>query len=180
MDYYNILKSLHIIFVITWFAGLFYIIRLFVYHVEAMEKPEPEKTILSNQYKIMENRLWYIITVPSAVLTFIIAFWLLLFTESGKVWLQMPWMHIKLFFVFLLYVYMYFCHHFYKQLQNNTCAKKSMFFRIWNEIATLILLSIVFLVVMKNAINWLYALLGMILVVIILMIAIKWYKKIRK
>ena len=76
MDIYNILKSLHIIFVITWFAGLFYIIRLFVYHVEALEKPEPEKTILSNQYKIMENRLWYIITIPSAILTFVIAFWL--------------------------------------------------------------------------------------------------------
>lgn len=179
MDY-NILKSLHIIFVITWFAGLFYIIRLFVYHVEALEKPEPEKTILSNQYKIMENRLWYIITIPSAVLTFIIAFWMLLFTEVGKGWLQMPWMHIKLFFVFLLYVYMYICHIYYKQLQNDTCKKSSMFFRLWNEVATIILLSIVFLVVLKNEINWIYALLGMILVVIIIMIATKIYKKIRK
>jgi protoporphyrinogen IX oxidase len=179
MDY-NILKSLHIIFVITWFAGLFYIIRLFVYHVEALEKPEPEKTILSNQYKIMENRLWNIITIPSAVLTFIIAFWLLLFTETGKFWLQMPWMHIKLFFVFLLYVYMFICHIYYKQLQNDTCKKTSMFFRLWNEIATIILLSVVFLVVMKDELNWIYALLGMILVVLILMIAIKLYKKIRK
>lgn len=179
MDY-NILKSLHIIFVITWFAGLFYIIRLFVYHVEALEKPEPEKTILSNQYKIMENRLWYIITIPSAVLTFIIAFWLLLFTETGKFWLQMPWMHIKLFFVFLLYVYMFICHIYYKQLQNDTCKKTSMFFRLWNEVATIILLSVVFLVVMKNEINWIYALLGMILVVLILMVAIKLYKKIRQ
>ncbi|MFY7810618.1 MAG: CopD family protein [Flavobacterium sp.] len=180
MDIYNILKSLHIIFVITWFAGLFYIIRLFVYHVEALEKPEPEKTILSNQYKIMENRLWYIITIPSAILTFVIAFWLLLFTDAGMVWLQMPWMHIKLIFVFLLYVYMYICHLFYNQLQNDICKKTSLFFRIWNEVATVILLSIVFLVVMKNELNWLYAILGMILVVAILMIAIKWYKKIRK
>jgi protoporphyrinogen IX oxidase len=179
MDY-NILKSLHIIFVITWFAGLFYIVRLFVYHVEALEKPEPEKTILSSQYKIMENRLWYIITVPSALLTFIIAFWLLLFTETGKIWLQMPWMHIKLFFVFLLYVYMFICHIYYKQLQNDTCKKTSMFFRLWNEVATIILLSVVFLVVMKDELNWIYALLGMVLVVTIIMIATKIYKIIRK
>lgn len=179
MDY-NILKSLHIIFVITWFSGLFYIVRLFVYHVEALEKPYPEKIILSNQYKIMENRLWYIITIPSALFTFIIGFWLLLFTETGKVWFKMPWMHIKLFFVFLLYVYMYICHIYFKQLQNNTCKKTSMFFRLWNEVATIILLSVVFLVVMKDELNWLYALLGMILVVIIIMIATKIYKKIRK
>jgi putative membrane protein len=178
MDY-NILKSLHVIFVITWFSGLFYIVRLFVYHVEALEKTEPERSILSNQYKIMENRLWYIITVPSAILTFIIAFWLLLFTETGKIWLQQPWMHIKLFFVFLLYLYMYYCHLFYLQLQKNICKKSSMFFRIWNEISTVILLSVVFLVVMKNEINWMFALLGMVLVVFFLMLGVRIYKKIR-
>lgn len=179
MDY-NILKSLHIIFVITWFAGLFYIIRLFVYHVEALEKPEPARSILVAQYKIMENRLWYIITVPSAVLTFIIAFWMLLFTDYGRIWLQMPWMHIKLFFVFLLYVYMFICHKFYIQLQKDICKKTSMFFRLWNEVATIILLSVVFLVVLKDEVNWIFGLFGIVFVSVLIMITTKWYKKIRK
>ena len=77
MEYYNYLKSLHLIFVITWFAGLFYIVRLFVYQIEANDKPSPEKEILQKQYKIMTYRLWYIITWPSAVLASIFAFWLL-------------------------------------------------------------------------------------------------------
>ena len=60
-DYYNYIKSLHLIFVITWFAGLFYIVRLFVYHIEANSKPSPEKEILTKQYKLMSYRLWYIL-----------------------------------------------------------------------------------------------------------------------
>ena len=67
--------SLHIIFIVTWFAGLFYIVRLFIYHTEAEAKPEPEKSILQNQYKIMEKRLWYGITWPSLVLTLIFGPW---------------------------------------------------------------------------------------------------------
>jgi putative membrane protein len=87
MDYYNYLKSLHLIFVITWFAGLFYIVRLFVYQIEAAQKPSPEKEILQKQYKIMTYRLWYIITWPSAILASIFAFWMLFFTPIGKAWL---------------------------------------------------------------------------------------------
>ena len=74
---YDYLKSLHLIFVVTWFAGLFYIVRLFVYQIEANEKPSPEKEILLQQYKIMTYRLWYIITWPSASLATLFAIWLL-------------------------------------------------------------------------------------------------------
>src|ERR1035441_1745460 len=73
-DWFLYLKATHIVFVVTWFAGLFYIPRLFIYHTEAQEKPEPEKTILSNQFKIMTKRLWYGITWPSMVLTYILGF----------------------------------------------------------------------------------------------------------
>ena len=76
--YYNYVKALHLIFVITWFVGLFYIPRLFIYHVEGLKKPKNEATILSAQFKIMERRLWYIITWPSAILSIIFAVWLLL------------------------------------------------------------------------------------------------------
>src|SRR5690606_23562642 len=96
MEYYNYIKALHLIFVITWFAGLFYIVRLFVYHTEAKDKPEPDQSILIKQYQLMQHRLWYIITFPSAVLATLFALILLILNPYL---LQMGWMHIKLFFV---------------------------------------------------------------------------------
>ena len=71
-------KALHIIFVVSWFAGLFYIIRLFIYHTEAEEKPESERKALQDQFKIMENRLWYIITWPAAILATVFGVWMVL------------------------------------------------------------------------------------------------------
>lgn len=180
MEIYNYLKSLHLIFVITWFAGLFYIVRLFVYQIEASQKTSPEKEILQAQYKIMTYRLWYIITWPSAILASFFAFWMLFFTELGKVWLQMPWMHVKLAFVFLLYLYHLKCHKIYKELQNNQIKYSSNYMRIWNEGATIILFSVVFLVVLKNEFNWIYGTLGIILFSILIMLGFKFYKKIRK
>ena len=102
MEIYNYIKSLHLIFVITWFAGLFYIVRLFVYQIEANEKPSPEREILLKQYKIMTYRLWYIISWPSAVLAVIFALTLL---HLNPAFLEMRWMQVKLGFVVLLIAY---------------------------------------------------------------------------
>ena len=99
IEYYQYIKALHLIFVITWFAGLFYIPRLFIYHIEATQKPEPEKSILANQLKLMTKRLWFIITWPSAILASLFAF-LLLHLAPG--WLSQDWMLVKLGFVVLL------------------------------------------------------------------------------
>lgn len=180
MDYYNYLKSLHLIFVVTWFAGLFYIVRLFVYQIEANAKPSPEKEILQNQYKIMTYRLWYIITWPSAIITSIFAFWMLLFTDAGKIWIEQPWMHVKLGFVFALYLYHLKCHQIYKQLQNNEIKYTSNFMRLWNEGATIILFAVVFLVVLKNAVNWIFGVLGIVLFSVTIMLGFRFYKKIRE
>lgn len=180
MEFYNYIKSLHLIFVITWFAGLFYIVRLFVYQIEAAQKPSPEKEILQKQYKIMTYRLWYIITWPSAVLASIFAFWMLFFTDAGKIWLQMPWMHVKLGFVFVLYLYHAKCHQMYLQLQKDEVRYSSNYMRLWNEGATLILFSVVFLVILKNAVNWIYGVIGIITFSIIIMLGFKFYKKIRE
>ena len=177
---YDYIKSLHLIFVITWFAGLFYIVRLFVYHAEAKQKPQPEQDILIKQYQLMQYRLWYIITWPSAVLASIFGFWLIFFTPNGKTWLQMPWMHVKLGFVFLLYIYHAKCHQFYLQLQKNEVKKSSNFFRLWNEGATLILFAVVFLVILKSAINWIYGVIGIFVFSILIMLGFKFYKKIRE
>jgi putative membrane protein len=175
MDFLN-LKALHIIFVVTWFAGLFYIVRLFIYHAEAELKEEPAKSILQNQYKLMSKRLWLIITWPSAILASIFAFWML---YQNPAYLEMPWMHIKLGFVGLLYVYQFMCHRIYLQLQNDIIKYSSNQLRIWNEVATLILFSIVFLVVLKSAVNWIYGVTGIILFSVLLMLGIKLYKRLR-
>jgi len=176
-EYYNYIKSLHLIFVVTWFAGLFYIPRLFIYHIEAHEKPSPEKEILTDQLKIMTRRLWNIITWPSAVLATLFAVWLLLIMPG---WLQQPWMHVKLLFVALLIGYHLKTHQMFRQLQRNDVRYSSNFMRIWNEGATLVLFAVTFLAILKNAINWVYGVLGIFLLVVLLMLGIKLYKSIRE
>ena len=176
MEYYNYLKSLHLIFVITWFAGLFYIVRLFVYQIEANEMPLPEKEILQKQYKIMTYRLWYIITWPSAVLATIFALSLL---HLNPAFLEMPWMRVKLGFVVLLFIYHFKCHKIYTELQNNQVNYTSNFMRLWNEGATIILFAVVFLVILKNAINWIFGVVGIILFSVLIMLGFKFYKRIR-
>jgi len=177
MELYNYIKSLHLIFVITWFAGLFYIVRLFVYQIEANEKPSPEREILLAQYKIMTYRLWFIITWPSAVLATIFALWLLHLMPE---WLQMPWMQVKLGFVVLLFAYHFKCHQIYKQLQNDEFKYSSNFMRLWNEGATIILFAVVFLVILKNAFNWIYGVIGIVLFSVLIMLGFKFYKRIRE
>ena len=176
MELYNYIKSLHLIFVITWFAGLFYIVRLFVYQIEANDKPSPEKEILLTQYKIMTYRLWYIITWPSAVLATIFALWLLHLMPE---WLQMPWMQVKFGFVVLLFAYHFKCHQIYKQLQNDEFKYSSNFMRLWNEGATIILFAVVFLVILKNAFNWIFGVVGIVLFSVLIMLGFKFYKRIR-
>jgi len=177
MEFYNYIKSLHLIFVITWFAGLFYIVRLFVYQIEANDKPSPEKEILQKQYKIMTYRLWYIITWPSAILATIFAL-LLLHLNPG--FIEMPWMQVKLGFVVLLFIYHFKCQKIYTELQNDTVKYTSNFMRLWNEGATIILFAVVFLVILKNAINWIYGVVGIVLFSVIIMLGFKFYKRIRE
>lgn len=174
---YLYLKALHIIFVVTWFAGLFYIVRLFIYHTEALEKSEPDKTILSNQLALMSKKLWYIITWPSMVITVILGTSLLI---SQPAWLKMPFMHIKLGFVFLLILYHLGCDRIFRQLQSGNARFSSTQLRVYNEIATLILFAVVFLIVLKNELSWIWGTIGLISFAIVLMIAIKLYKKFRK
>lgn len=177
MEWYNYIKALHLIFVVTWFAGLFYIVRLFVYHAEAKQKPEPEQSILIKQYQLMEYRLWYIITWPSAILASLFAFWLLWLMPQ---WLYMDWMIVKLVFVFLLFLYHYKCHLIFLQLQKNEVKNSSNFFRLWNEGATIILFAVIFLVILKNAINWIFGVVGIILFSVLLMLGYQFYKKLRE
>ncbi|WP_417854189.1 CopD family protein [Xanthomarina gelatinilytica] len=177
MEYYNYIKSLHLIFVITWFAGLFYIPRLFVYQIEAFHKQSPEKEILGKQLKLMSKRLWTIITWPSAILATVFAIWLLVLQP---LWLQQPWMHVKLAFVLLLYLYHFKTHLYYRQLQQDVVKTSSNFMRLWNEGATFILFAVVFLVILKSAINWVFGVVGIFMLGILLMLGFKIYKRMRE
>ncbi|WP_452599238.1 CopD family protein [Pontimicrobium sp. MEBiC01747] len=175
--YYYYIKALHLIFVVTWFAGLFYIPRLFVYQIEAFYKPSPEKEILGKQLKLMAKRLWFIITWPSSILATLFAI-LLLILRPG--YLEQPWMHVKLGFVVLLIVYQIQTHAYYRQLQNDIVKKSSSFMRLWNEGATFILFAVVFLVILQNAINWIFGVVGIFVLAILLMLGFKLYKRIRE
>lgn len=168
------IKALHIIFVVTWFAGLFYIVRLFIYHTEAEQRSEPKKSILQSQFRLMEKRLWYGITWPSAVLTMIFGIWLI--TKMG-LW-SAPYMHLKLTFVFFLYLYHFSCQHIYNKLKQNNVKYSPTQLRIWNEVATLFLVAIVFIIVVKSM-NWIYGLIGLVLFAVMLMLAIRVYKRLR-
>ena len=111
MDYLYI-KALHVIFVVCWFAGLFYIVRLFIYTKEANEKDEPSRSILTTQLILMQKKLWYIITWPSAIGTTIFGSWML---YENSVLLTQPWMWLKLICVGILILYHLQCHMIYKQ-----------------------------------------------------------------
>ncbi|GAC1591125.1 MAG: CopD family protein [Ginsengibacter sp.] len=171
---YNYVKALHIIFIVTWFAGLFYIVRLFIYNTEANDKQEPEKSILQNHFSIMIKRLWLGITWPSAILTLIFGTWMGLLYGSVPKWLL-----IKLIFVVLLYGYHLTIHSIYSQEKKGIFKYSSQKLRIWNEVATVLLLAIVMIAVNKQAISIVWGLGGLIVFMLLLLSAIKLYKLIR-
>lgn len=176
MDYYFYFKAFHLIFVITWFAGLFYIPRLFVYQIEAFHKPSPDKEILGTQLKLMAKRLWFIITWPSAILALL--FGLILFYLNPTLIYQ-DWMQVKIGFIILLFIYHLLTHKYYNQLQADDVKKTSSFMRIWNEGATFILFAVIFLVILKSAINWVWGVVGILVLGVLIMLGFKVYKNIR-
>ena len=179
--YVSYLKALHIIFVVTWFAGMFYMPRLFIYSTEAGEKNEAECNILRSQFKIMMKRLWFGITWPSAILTLIFGP-LVMFTGGWNKLILEPegrWLLIKLVFVLLLYVYHFSLHKIYKQEMNGIYKYSSQQLRVWNEVATIFLVAIVTLAVVKQTESFIWSLAGLIGFIIVLMSAIKIYKIIR-
>lgn len=174
---YLYIKSLHIIFIVTWFAGLFYIVRLFVYHVEADKKTEPERSILQTQYKVMEKRLWYIIAWPSMIAAITFGSWLLWLVPS---FLSQGYFILKLCFVAGLVLYHIQCHVIFKRLQRDEIKSNSFKMRLFNELPVLILFAVVFLIVLKSNTGWVWGMLGLIILSATLMLASKIYKKSRE
>lgn len=174
MDFLYV-KALHIIFVVTWFSGMFYLCRLFIYHREAQDKPEQERRILQNQFDIMMKRLLWGIALPSALLTLVFGIWLLILYPSIPTWL-----YIKIGLVALLFAYHYSLHIICKQLLNRKFLYTSTQLRIWNEVPTIFLVAIVMLVVVKQNMSLVYGVIGLMAFVVLLMSAIKVYKALRE
>ncbi|PYF74165.1 protoporphyrinogen oxidase HemJ [Pedobacter nutrimenti] len=174
---YLYVLAIHIIFVVSWMAGLFYSVRLFIYHTEANERPEQERIILQREYEKIEQKLWNIIATPAMILA-VAAGVTMICINPGL--LSMPWLHVKLTFVVGLLIYHFICQRIMKQMKQGIFKLSSFKLRLWNEIATIFLVAIVFTVVLKSAVDWIYGLTGLIIFSVVIMLAVKWYKGYRK
>ena len=179
---YNYIKALHIVFVVTWFAGLFYMPRLFIYNTEAKDQTEPVKSALHHQFNIMMRRLWYGITWPSAIITLVVGL-SVLFMGNWHTMLAEPegkWLLIKLFFVLGLYFYHFSLHKILNQQLQGVFTYTSQQLRVWNEVATIFLIAIVMLATVKQAISFVWGLVGLVMFILLLLSAIRVYKMLRK
>ena len=171
---YLYVKAIHIIFIVTWFSGMFYIVRLFIYNTEAGENADVERDILRKQFTVMIRRLWLGITWPSAILTIIFGGW-----TAWMLGVIPSWLWIKLGFVAGLYAYHFTLHRIYREQAKGIFRYSSNQLRIWNEVATIFLVAIVILVVVKQDISVVWGLAGLVAFVALLMSAIRVYRLIR-
>jgi|SaaInlStandDraft_1057018.scaffolds.fasta_scaffold30378_2 protoporphyrinogen IX oxidase len=167
---YLYLKALHIIGVVCWFAGLFYVVRLFIYHVEAGDKPCAEAKVLRDQFKIMERRLWLGITVPSMVVTSGSGLVLMILLEAWSY----PWFILKLVALVVLFGYHHHCGKLRKGLLEDRCTLSSSALRGYNEIATVLLVLIVLAVVVRSLPLILY---GMLFLMVLSLVIFFFFRK---
>jgi putative membrane protein len=170
-------KSLHIIGVVVWFAGLFYLVRLFIYHREADELSETTREAFRTQYALMERRLANIITTPGMAVAVTMALGLLSVQPS---WLHQGWMHAKLAVVAILLAYHGFCYRLMGQLRQGTCRWSAKQLRALNELPTLLLVAAVLLVVFKNQFPTAWATWFLVALVVAMAASIQFYARWRR
>nr|AUG32191.1 hypothetical protein PLO_185 [Paulinella longichromatophora] len=176
-DAYLWFKTLHIVGVVVWFAGLFYLVRLFIYHAETANMEPVLRKAFHTQYALMEQRLMNIITTPGMLVAIVMATGLLL---VEPLWLTQPWMQMKITLVLLLLCYHLFCYRIMGQLKTGNCYWSGKQLRALNELPTLLLLLIVMLVVFKsnfptNIATWL-----IVLLIILMALSIQFYARSRR
>jgi putative membrane protein len=153
---YLVLKALHLVGIVCWFAGLFYVVRLFIYHTEANAELQPKREILIAQFTLMARRLWLGITVPAMVVTVVTGGWLLHYHAIA----QSPWLHLKFALLAGLLAYHFHCGSIRKKLSAGVFKFSSGQLRAYNEVATLLLVGLVFTAVSKSVATGLWSLLG--------------------
>lgn len=173
MDFLYV-KAIHIIFVVSWFAALFYIVRLFIYATEAQTKDEVARPILTHQLLLMQRKLWYIIGWPAAIGTYVFGFWMIALNTA---YLAQPWMWLKLIAVGALTLYHWQCERILRQQKQGVYKLSSFKLRLFNEAATIFLVAIVFLVVIKSSSGLLWGILGTLLFAGILMLVVYIYRQ---
>ncbi len=170
-------KAFHIIGFVVWFAGLFYLPRLFVYHAEAREQPEQTRQVLHSQFQIMEKRLYTIITTPGMIVTLAMGIGMVTLNPAL---LQENWLHIKLTAVVLLIGYHHYCGRLIKQLAQGTCTWTGQNFRVFNEIPTVFFVGVVLLAVFKDQLPLDWATGAVALMILLMAVAIQLYAKKRR
>ncbi len=169
-DWYATSKALHLIGMVSWMAGLFYLVRLFVYHAEAGALPQPEQGILTRQYALMEGRVYRIILRPAVVITWVFGSLML---AIQPVWLEQPWLWVKLTFVLTLTGYTVYCQVHVRRLADGTSRFSHAHYRVMNEVPTIILVAAVFLAGFKSRINWFYLIGGVGVFAALILMAIR-------
>jgi putative membrane protein len=172
------LKAIHIVFVVSWFAALFYIVRLFIYATEAQTQEPLAREVLTTQLLLMQRKLWHIIGWPAMVGTTVFGLWMLL--NNWNYYLGLPWMRLKLIAVFGLIVYHLYCQVILSRQQRGVFKNTSFQLRLLNELATIFLVAIVFLVVVQSSLGLMWGLVGLFVFALTLMTAVMIYRKARK
>lgn len=152
-DWYSVAKSLHLIGVVSWMAGVFYLVRIMVNHAMAFDRPEAERAVLLPQYNTMEWKAYRVIIQPAVVITWSFGTMMLCLQPA---WLQQGWMHAKLLLLVLFSAYTHYCQRHIRLLEGDVPPHNHVYYRGFNEVPTLFLVAIVFLAVFKDRINWLY------------------------
>ena len=170
---YLVLKTIHLISVVAWFAGLFYVGRLFIYFKEASIYESKKKEILQEQFLLMTKRCMYIITWPSLIISTFFGLYML-HKNPGLIYLN--WMIVKLVFVIILIFYTAYCQKILFQMKKGSIKFSDFKLRLWNEFATLLLISIISLAILKTALSWFKAVTAFIIIGILLFLLIKIYR----
>ncbi|MEM9545526.1 MAG: protoporphyrinogen oxidase HemJ [Bacteroidota bacterium] len=179
MNAYFICKIFHIVGFVAWFAGLFYLVRMFVYHTEAFDKKEPKQGILRSQFNLMEWRVYKIICNPAMMITWTAGL-TMIFLQSYDWFAANTWLHFKITLVFLLTIYHVYCKRIIKKLEHGKTGLSSTQFRLFNEVPTVFLILISSIAVYKNATNPYILVVTIIGIIILLIVFTKMYKKVRE
>lgn len=167
---YLYVKAIHIISVVSWFAGLFYLPRLLVYHTEAQSQSGEALDALNRHFVRTEKLLFNAIIVPAMWMTLSSGITMLVLVPG---WLEQGWMHFKLGFVLLVLHYHFYTRKLLTEMREGIFRWSSLKLRLWNELATILLVAIVFLVVLKSAVNWIWGVLGFVLFAVVIMMAVR-------
>ena len=157
-NFYSIAKSLHLIGMVSWMAGMFYLVRIMVYHAMAFDRAEPERSTLTGQYTLMEWKAYKIILRPAVVITWTFGVVML---SIQPAWLREGWMHLKLGFLLLLTGYTHYLQKHIRDLEAGVSRFTHIHYRALNEVPTIFLVAIVFLAVLKTGINYVYLFAGL-------------------